>query len=358
MRRSYWLMVLAVSMTSSGLRGSEPVWHGLADPVVEDGWIRPPAGERGAKPVWGWAEGLRIGLAPLPGPRGLLRVYTPYVGQPDWRMINFIAVEPIAEGRTSRSFSELERSSLAEGTGKVMWSVDQPDDWTPRNPIHPARGVTGAENGVRTLTVFIGIEKFQSGAAVFLRLTFREDRPCEVQIATFTQPNSEPLSYCVVTATMGNFARLRRLHLTDGVVTARDLFADATFNAIGFAPHRRFGLERLARGRDGAAILAATSDERDPAGADQTTVAPGWRYFGRPATQYWRCDQPRPGLMALVNARRTYWASNDMIPGGVSFENVELIAPFQSGQTWTFGVTTDPPTALFRAERVSADAKD
>ncbi len=351
------LTLLAMSLASSGLRGSEPAWRGLADPVVEDGWIRPPAGGRGAKPVWGFAEGLRIGLAPLPGPRGLLRVYTPYVGQPDWRMINFLAVEPIAQGRTDRSFSELEPSSLAEGIGKVMWSADQPDDWTPRSPAHPARGVTGAENGVRTLTVFLGIERFQNGAAVFLRLTFRADRPWEVQIATFTQPTSVPLSYCVVTATMGNYARLRQLHLADGVVTAHDLFADATFSAIGFAAHKRFGLERLPRGLDGAVILAATSDEQDPAGADQAAVAPGWRYAGRPATQYWRCDQPPPGLLALVNARRTYWASNNPIPGGVSFENVELIAPFQAGQTWTFGVTPDPPVALLGAGRAVGDPK-
>jgi hypothetical protein len=140
-------------------------------------------------------------------------------------------------------------------------------------------------------------------------------------------------------------------------VTARDLFADATFNAIGFAPHARLGLERLARRRDGAVILAATSDERDPAAADQTAVASGWRYVGRPATQYWRCDRPHPGLMALVNARRTYWASDNPIPGGVSFENVELTAPFQSGQTWTFGVTTDPPAALLDVGRASAGAK-
>jgi len=346
MRRSHWFIVLVVGIASSGLRGAELDWRDLADPVVEDGWVRPPAEENTAKPVWGLAEGLRIGLAPLPGPRGLLRVYTPYVGQPDWRMINFFAIEPIVEGQTRRGYSELERSSLVEGTGKVMWSVDRPGDWTPQDPAHPARGVIGEENGIETLTVFIGVEKFRSGAAVFLRLTFREDRPCEVQIVTFTQPNSARLSYCVVTATMGNYARLRRLHLATGVVTARELYSDATFGAIGFAPHKRFSLERLARTQDGAVIFAANSDEPDPAGADQTTVARGWRYVGRPATQYWRCDHPHPKLMALVNARRTYWASDNPIPGGVSFENVELVAPFQSGQTWTFGVTTDPPTVL------------
>lgn len=358
MRQSCWMIVLVVGMASSGLRGAEPALRGLADSVVEDSWVRPPAEAKAAKAVWGLAEGLRIGIAPLPGPRGLLRVYTPYVGQPNWRMLNFIAIEPIVKGRTDRSFSELERSSLAEGTGKVMWSVDRPDDWTPRNPAHPARGVIGERNGVKTLSVFIGVEKFHSGAAVFLQLTFREDRPGEVQIATFTQPNSKPLSYCVVTATMGNYARLRRLHLANSVVSARDLFADAPFSANGFAPHKRFCLERLARTRDGAVIIATTSDEPDPATANQTAVAHGWRYVGRPATQYWRCDNPHEELMALVNARRTYWASNNPIPGGVSFENVELIAPFQSGQTWTFGVTTDPPTTLLHPERLPSDAQD
>ena len=358
MRRLYWLIMLAVGIASAGCRGAEPAWRGLADPVIEGSWVRPPAEEKAAKPVWGLAEGLRVGLAPLPGPRGLLRVYTPYIGQPDWRMINFIAIEPIVEGQTRRGYSELERSSLVAGSGKVMWSVDRPDDWTPRNPAHPARGVIGKEDGVKTLTVFIGVEKFHSGVTVFLRLTFREDRPCEVQIATFTQPNSKPLSYCVVTATMGNYARLRRLHLARSVVTSRGLYSDATFGAIGFAPHKRFGLERLARTQDGAAILVATSDERDPAVADQTAVARGWRYVGRPATQYWRCDHPHPKLMALVNARRTYWASNNPIPGGVSFENIELIAPFRSGQSWTFGVTTDPPTALVHDESTPDAAKD
>ncbi|MCC7473996.1 MAG: hypothetical protein IT425_01260 [Pirellulales bacterium] len=346
MRRSYWFIVLMVSVAASGLRGSEPSWSELAEPVVEDGWVRPPAGEVATKPVWGLADGLRIGLAPLPGPRGLLRVYAPYVGQPSWRTINFIAIEPIIVGRTGRSFSELELSSLALGTGKVMWSVDRPDDWSPRKPVHPARGVIGEENGVKTLTVYIGVEKFRNGAAVFLRLTFRADRPHEAQIATFAQPTSVPMAYCVATATMGNYARLRRLHLADGMVTAQELYANATFAPNGFTPHARFGLERLVRGPNGAAILAATTDERDPAAVLQTPASRGWQYFGRPATQYWRCDHPHPKLMAQVNARQKYWASENPIPGGTSFENLELIAPFESGQTWTFGVTTDPPDTL------------
>jgi hypothetical protein len=75
-----------------------------------------------------------------------------------------------------------------------MWSVDQPGEWSPRDPIHPARGVIEKKDGIETLTVYVGVEEFRSGAAVFLRLTFRADRPHEVQIATFTQPQSRTSS--------------------------------------------------------------------------------------------------------------------------------------------------------------------
>jgi hypothetical protein len=178
-------------------------------------------------------------------------------------MINFIAIEPIVEGHTRRAYSELEPSSLAEGRGKVMWSLDQPGDWSPRDPTDPARGVIGEKGDVETLTVYVGVEKFRRGAAVFLRLTFHSDRPHEVQIATFTQPQSESLAYWVVTATMGNYARLRRLHLADRTVDSHDLFSGATFNPIGFTSHKRFDAEALARAPDGAVILAATGNEAD-----------------------------------------------------------------------------------------------
>jgi len=343
-------IALVILASAPDLQGAELEWRSLPAPVVEGVWLR-PAAEKPALPVWGHANGMRGGLAPLPGPRGLLRVYTPYVGQPEWRLINFIAIEPIVAGQTRRGYSELEPSSLAEGRGKVMWSVNRPDEWTPRDPTHPARGLIGTEGGVETLTIHVGLEKFRSGAAVYLRLTFRADRPHEVQIATYTQPESKPLAACVVTATMGNYARLRRLYLANRTVHARDLYDGATFNEMGFAGHKRFDLDELPRTADGAAIFIATSDERDPAAADHTSVGPGWRYVGRPATQYWRCDKPSRDLVGQVNARRTYWASSTPIPGGVSFENVELLTPFQEGQNWTFGVTLDPPGELLDADR-------
>jgi hypothetical protein len=70
MKRTIWIAVFAASIPFTGLRAAEPDWRDLADPVIEGAWLRPPAALKPAKPVWGFAKGLRIGLAPLPGPRG------------------------------------------------------------------------------------------------------------------------------------------------------------------------------------------------------------------------------------------------------------------------------------------------
>jgi hypothetical protein len=50
--------------------------------------------------------------------------------------------------------------------------------------------------------------------------------------------------------------------------------------------------------------------------------------------------------VARVNARKTYWASQAAIPGGVAFENFELEAPFRPGQKLVFGITPERPEAL------------
>jgi hypothetical protein len=89
-----------------------------------------------------------------------------------------------------------------------------------------------------------------------------------------------------------------------------------------------------------------TSDEADPATAEyDPAVVRGWHFAGRPGTHYWRAAKV-PGLVARVNARRTYWASEAPIPGGPSFENFELEAPWREGQAFTFGVSPEAPAAL------------
>src|SRR5690606_32184044 len=91
----------------------------IALPETDGPFVR-PAATHPAEPRWGHAEGLQVGLSPLPGPRGLLRVYTPYLDQPRERMINFVAVEPVPAGETTRGFSELEHSALDDAPRQAV----------------------------------------------------------------------------------------------------------------------------------------------------------------------------------------------------------------------------------------------
>lgn len=323
------------------LSAEPPDWRELEAPVVEGTWIR-PADKGRARPVWGHAEGLQIGLHPMRGPRGLLRVYAPYLGHKEGRVINFIAVEPVPAGEDHRGLSELEHSSLDDVRGKRFWSADEPADAAPQPPERPARGRIIEEDGVEMLRVFIQIEPFDNGAEVYLRLTFRKDRPREVGIATFARSGSASLDHCIVTATMGNYARLRQLHLADRIVTSTDLWPD--YRDIHFTPHAKLDLEELQRTPEGDAIILATPDEPQP---QKARYAPGtrrhWRYTGHVATQFWRMENPDAHLQAWVNGRWAYWASTAPIPGGVSYENFELVAPFRQGQEFWFGVEPGRP---------------
>jgi hypothetical protein len=311
----------------------------LAPPVVAEGWLR-PSESAPAEPRWGFVDGLQVGIHPPGGPRGLLRVYAPYLDHPRQRLINFIAVEPIVAGQSNRGLSELESSRLDGVRGKRFWSANSPDDATPRPADRPARGVIETVDGVEQLRVYILVERFASGAHVYLRLRFRADRPHEVGIATFRHGDSAPLDYAIVTATMGNFARLRRLHVADRIMTPQELWPD--FAGDDFTPHARIPLEELARNEAGDVVVSATTDEADPVAAE---YAPGvnqhWKYYGKKAVQSWRVANPDPRLDALVNARRVYWASRHLIPGGVSFENFELTEPFRQGREFFFAVVPE-----------------
>jgi hypothetical protein len=306
------------------------------EPVVEDGWLR-PAASGAAEPRWGHPDGMQLGLHPLSGPRGLLRVYTPYLGHDRHRLLNFIAVEPIPRGATERGYSELEHSTLDDRPGKRFWSADALDDLAPRDPVAPARGVAGEEDGVPTLSVFVISETFANGARVAVRLRFRADRPHEVALAAVALPESVELDACVLTATMGNYARLRRLRLASRTVTPGELWPD--FAGDHFAEHAAFGLDELPRGADGAVELSATTDEAAPETAVyDADVAEHWKYTGARAIQTWIAEDPSPGLRGQVNARRAYWASTAAIPGGAAFENVELVEPFRQGREFRFRV--------------------
>lgn len=308
-----------------------------APPVAAGRWLRPAAVAHSAEPRWGHTDGLHVGIHPLPGPRGLLRVYTPYLDHPRDRLVNFIAVEPVVSGAAQRGLSELEPSRLDPGEdGKRMWATDAPGADGDRDPLQPRRGVVERIDGVETLTVWIGVEPFASGADVRVRMRFRADEPHEVELAGFATDASVALDRLVLTATMGNWSRLRVLELADRLVTPAELWPG--FTGTGFATHAEFGLQEVRReGR--AAVVSVVGDEEDPwsvAYADDT--APHWRFEGARARQSWRVDDPHPQLRASVNARWSYWSSASPIPGGPSFENVEIVEPFRQGAIFRFRV--------------------
>jgi hypothetical protein len=227
-----------------------------------------------------------------------------------------------------------------------MWSVDSgTEPHRPTDPWRPARGQVHSEHGHKVLSVFVQVEPFDHGARPVIEIRLREDRPHEVAFRVFAAAGGKAMRSCILSATMGNYARLRRLYLRDRVLDSRTLYEPFRPVFAGFAAHKEWGLDSLLV-RGGQAIVAATPDEPDPSHATyDVDVAQHWHYQGKLATQYWR-STGRADLVARVNARRTYWASKAQIPGGVAFENFELEAPFEPGQEFCFGVTPDPPGKL------------
>lgn len=334
------IRLLIIAIVTAGC-SSGAAWKDLEAPDVGTVWVQPVQG-KAAQPVWGHAKGIRIGLAPMPGPRGLLRVYTPYLGHKNGKMMNFIAFEPIPAGTDHRGLSELEMSSLDKKRGKRFWSRNDSLSTEPGAAKLPARGVITKKNGKEILTLFVFSETFESGAKVYTRLRFYEDKPYEVEIATFKAADSSPLKNFIVTATMGNYARLRTLYLAERTVSSGELWPEYTDS--NFAPHAAISMEEFIRDKNHNAYFIAAPNEEYP---QEAKYADGtndhWKYYGDLATQYWSVKNPDPALQGLVNGRFTYWGSKSPIPGGISFENFELKAPFRNGSKYVFGIDPADP---------------
>jgi hypothetical protein len=73
---------------------------------------------------------------PPTAPRGLIRIYAPFLDNPPGRVINFIAIEPIIDGK--RGYSELERSATDGQPGKMNWNFDEVSTDPARKPDTPA----------------------------------------------------------------------------------------------------------------------------------------------------------------------------------------------------------------------------
>jgi len=310
----------------------------LRDPPIE--WVQPADSQ--SDPVWGIKHDISVGLWPTEGPRGLIRIYAPYLGQEFPRMVNFIAVEPVVNGK--RGQSELE-AGLKRGRRGLEMSTGNTPEEAIRGSDAPAAGRIARVDGADVLSFYLATEPFRNGARPVLQVLLSSFRPGEVGFRIHSAEGGTKMDSCVLTATMGNYGRLRRLWLKGEVVEARKAWADPKLDKLGFTPWRAWERDRLVR-RDGQVIVAATSDEADPAAATYDAAVPKhWRYEGRPGTHYWHGPDV-PGIKVRANSRLTYWGGGGPIPGGLAYENFELEAPFVDGQEFWFGVSPAKPPAL------------
>ena len=322
-------------------------------------WIRPD-NERDPA-IWGIRNGIMVSLWPAAieevkpgeggGPRGLLRIGYEYMGVP--YLINFVAVEPVVDG--DMEFSEVSPSQVDGQWGKFFWASDTATESsfsaaastrgriTHPDPQHPE---------TEDLSLYVFMEKFSNGAHPYLRLSIRSDNPDELCIEIFNRENSAVMQRCALTATMGNYSRLRLLYLKDRVVDSRKLFEG--YDDIEFAEKEAYPCSQLIRNKRGDYLAIAESNEtfqelaswpQEPAYMARWS----WRY--RPfykLTQYWRKEFAGSDstLQVRVNGRVKYWTggSEDKlkyinIPGGAAFENFEMREQYHAGQKFYLGLT-------------------
>lgn len=333
-------------------------------------WIRPDSPSD--HPLWGIKGGMVIGLWPTPienknnggtgGPRGLFRMGYQFGGR--IYQMNFIAVEPVVDGKME--FSEISPSRVDGKWGKLMWAGEQPES-NSYTPFAGTRGVISHPDPdnpeVEELSFYVFIEKFLNGAHPYFKLSIRSDRPEEIGFQIFNHVDSAEMERCVLTATMGNYGRLRNLHLKEEVVDSRELYKG--YEDIHFIEKETYPLEELYKTGNGDILAIAETNETfsELASWPQRDIyfsRAHWRY--RPFYQvahYWRKDAGDydSSLRLRVNGRATYWAggSNDKknympIPGGPAFENFEFREDYTPGQKFYFGLTRTPVEAILKGD--------
>jgi hypothetical protein len=263
-------------------------------------WVQPNE-ENNFKLRWGFKEGIRIGLTPQVI-RGLITIYAPYASQKTDEVLNFFAVEPIPMGEAGRGLSELERSDLDNKRGKRIWTSNDDQALEPKDEKEVASGIISVENEIETLTVYLFVETFHNQVKVYLRVKFYANNPYEVEITTYKQKDSRELNNCIVTATMGNYARLRNLYLKDEIKSSKTIWHD--YVEHDFAPHAFISKEQMIMGKNGYPYFIAAPDEKNPQEAEYVEgTANHWKYTGTPAVQYWYCKDTDETLQGLVNGR-------------------------------------------------------
>ncbi|KQM69292.1 hypothetical protein ASE74_04570 [Pedobacter sp. Leaf216] len=321
-------------------------------------WIRPKSAKSEA--MWGIRNGIVFSIWPAGvendrdntgGPRGLIRVG--YENKGTVYLINFLAIEPVVGGTIE--YSEISPSLIDNQWGKLMWAGESKTDTayfggakTRGAILHP----DSRHPEVEELSVYIFMERFNNGAHPYFRLFIRSDNPEELGIEVFNHSSSAPMERCVVTATMGNYSRLRNLHLIDKVIKSTELYKG--YEGIGFTEKESYPLSKLWKASNGDVLVVAESDEDVnslnawPQEKNYLDRA-GWRY--RPnikLSQYWRkaASDYDSSLMLRVNGRAKYWSGGSInkedyidIPGGPSFENFELRERYHFAEKVYFGIT-------------------
>ena len=329
-------------------------------------WIRPE--NEKSLPIWGIHNGIVVGLWPATienagqnsegGPRGLLRIGYEFKGIV--YLINFIAVEPVVDG--DMEFSEVSPSKVDGKLGKLFWASSSNTQGS-FSPYASTRGVITHPDAqhpvVERLSLYILLEKFIDGAHPYLKLTIRSDKPGELGLQVFNYKNSAVMQRCALTATMGNYSRLRLLYLKDKVIDSRILFKG--YSDIEFAEKEPYPNNQMLKNKNGDPIVIAESNEtfNELSSWPQTDAyLTRWHWRYRPfykLTQYWRVDAGGydSSLVVRVNGRAKYWSGENAdksnyidVPGGPAFENFELRENYHNGQQFYFGLSLKPAKEL------------
>jgi hypothetical protein len=319
--------------------------------AVESEWVLPS--KHGDPLVWGRKDGIVFGLPSeggLPGPRGLIRVgvISATTGNP--ALLNFIAIEPVTVGRNKRgdrmAFSELEPSELDHGSyGKRLW-VGGADSAVSSSDTFRLSSFDSSDGRqkIERLTVRIEVERFTANKAhVYLVASMQSDRPQEVQMTVYAHDDSPAIDELTLTATMGNYERLRWLWLKNRVLDSRELYRH--YLGEDFAERGNYALRKILRTENGDAIVLCTSNEAAPKNNPDFQAKEHWRYRLGRLTQYWRIPKSdvERDLRVRVNGRRVYWNSHDPVAGGVAFENFEVREKYKPGQSFIFGAMAKEP---------------
>ncbi|MBN1902126.1 hypothetical protein JW926_12450 [Candidatus Sumerlaeota bacterium] len=275
------------------------------------------------------------------GPRGL--IYVGYEEKGERQLVNYIAIEPIARGR--RNYSELEKGSDRKN-GKIFHITNRVEE-PPGNDTDFPTGTIKGEQGNRSLSFAIHPEPFENGSIPVIEVSLFENKPDRIRFRAFAASGSASMTQCILTATMGNYSRCRYLWLAKESIFAPSLYEG--YKDSGFIEKESYPYSRLHKTADGGIVAVITPDEFDPR---ETVPFPGkrsWHYAGKRLAQFWYKPEGTfdASLHCRVNGRYTYWASHNPIPGGMAFENFELVEDFIPGRESWFGFTDRSPLEKF-----------